>query len=57
MLAGQPRIGELRDELRPGMRSFSVGNYVIYYRPVETMAISIEIVRVLHGGRDVKRLL
>ncbi len=53
MLARQPMLGELREELRPHMRSFSVGRYVIYYEIIEHR---VTIVRVLHGARDVRRL-
>ena len=37
----------------PGLRSWSVGNYVIFYRQVST---GIDIVRVLHGARDIEAL-
>jgi len=42
-------MGRLRDELADGLRSFPVGRYVIFYRPIPK---GIEIVRVLHGARD-----
>ena len=32
MLSGNPRMGRARDDLRPGLRSFPVGQYVIVYR-------------------------
>lgn len=44
-----PGGGTMRDELQPGLRCFSVGNYVIYFRSRNP----VEIVRVLHGARDV----
>ncbi len=53
LLAAQPLIGQLRPELAPDLRSFAVGNYVIFYRPAEN---GIEIARVIHGARDVDRL-
>jgi toxin ParE1/3/4 len=49
MLASMPEIGRLREELAPRLRSFVVGNYVVFYRVIEN---GIEIVRVLHGARD-----
>ncbi len=49
MLASMPKIGQQREELSARLRSFPVGNYVIFYRPVES---GVEIVRVLHGARD-----
>ena len=49
-LAHASGIGRPRDELRPGLRSFAVGNYVLFYLPVSD---GIEIIRVLHGRRDI----
>jgi len=46
-----PRMGANRDELMPLLRSFAVGNYVVFYLPVED---GIEIVRVLQGMRDIE---
>ena len=48
-LAQRPAIGRLRDELAADLRSFPVGRYVIYYRPLPN---GVEIVRVLHSARD-----
>jgi toxin ParE1/3/4 len=53
-LAKNPQIGAARDEIRPGLRSISQGNYVIYYR---IRNADLEIVRVLHGARDIQGLL
>lgn len=53
MLSKNPLMGQDRSELSPQMKSFSVGNYVIYYRPFSK---GIEIMRVLHGARDVDSL-
>jgi len=54
LLARNPLLGQLRQELRPNLRSFSVGNYVVYYQASEAR---MHIVRVLHGARDSERLL
>jgi len=48
-LAAMPHLGRQREELATRLRSFPVGNYVIFYRPMEN---GIEIARVLHGARD-----
>ena len=53
MLASMPGMGRLREELSPSLRSFPVGNYVIFYRPMEG---GVEIARVLHGARDLPPL-
>ncbi len=45
-----PGLGRPRPELGTALRSFPVGDYVIFYRPFEN---GIEIVRVLHGARDI----
>ena len=55
MLATQPEMGELRTEFATGRyRSFSAGNYVIYYCPVPD---GIRVARVLHRARDHHALL
>jgi len=51
LLATQPEMGELRPDVARELRSFSVGNYVIYYRPISG---GIEVARVLHGAREIE---
>jgi toxin ParE1/3/4 len=48
-LAAMPQIGRAREELSPRLRSFPVGRYIIFSRPMEN---GVEIARVLHGARD-----
>ena len=50
MLARRPRLGRRREELAHGLRSFSVGSYVVFYR---AMRGGVEVIRVLHGARDI----
>ena len=38
LIAQQPLIGRIRDEVRPGLRSFGFGRYVIFYRPIAESA-------------------
>ncbi len=53
-LATHPEMGEMRSEFGvSGCRSFSVGTYVIFFRPTET---GIEVARVVHGYRDMRNL-
>jgi toxin ParE1/3/4 len=52
-LATMPELGRRREELSPGLRSFPVGHYIIFYRPMEN---GVEIARVLHGARDLPPL-
>lgn len=49
ILAEQPLLGRRREELAPGLRSFPLGRYIIFYK---VLPDGIEIVRVLHGSRD-----
>jgi toxin ParE1/3/4 len=54
LLANHPYIGRRRDhELRPGLRSFPVRDYIILYRIEED---DVLILRILHGSRDIKAL-
>jgi toxin ParE1/3/4 len=54
LLATHPHLGRRRgDDLRPGLRSFSVGDYVIIYR-VENDDVLI--LHVMHGRRDIEAL-
>lgn len=54
LLSRQPYIGRRRDEdLRPGVRSFVVGDYVIAYR---VDGDNVLILRVLRGSRDIESL-
>jgi toxin ParE1/3/4 len=54
LLASFPNIGRSRDmDLRPGLRSFPVGEYVILYRIQKQ---DVLILRVLHGSRDIEGL-
>ena len=52
-LADFPQMGTRRDELKAGLRSQPVGNYLIFYFPLEDGA---DIVRILHGSRDIESL-
>jgi toxin ParE1/3/4 len=52
--AAFPRTGRPRDDLRPGLRSFVVGRHVAFFTPDGD---TIRIIRVLHGSRDVDRIL
>jgi toxin ParE1/3/4 len=50
IISTQPQLGKAVDELVPNLRFVPVGNYLIFYRPLED---GIEIVRMLHGARDI----
>ena len=53
ILLDSPGIGRKRAELAESMRSSSVGEYLILYRPFSG---GIEIVRVVHAKRDLGKI-
>jgi toxin ParE1/3/4 len=53
VLAQFPLMGVSREELLPSLRSLTVGNYVVFYLPMDE---GIDIVRVLPGMRDIDAL-
>jgi toxin ParE1/3/4 len=55
LLSCHPHIGRRRDDdLRPGLRTFPVGDYVIVYRIEEN---DVLILYVFRGSRDIDALL
>jgi plasmid stabilization system protein ParE len=55
LLGEYPQIGRRRDDdLRSGLRSFPVGEYVIIYRLERGEALILHIIR---GSRDIEKLL
>jgi toxin ParE1/3/4 len=54
LLASFPGAGTAREELAAGLRSLPVGNYLIFYKP--SAKGGIEVVRVLHGARNLRRI-
>ncbi|MEH1999071.1 MAG: type II toxin-antitoxin system RelE/ParE family toxin [Nostoc sp.] len=53
ILAENPSLGRQRDSLIPNLRSFPVKSYLIFYCPINQ---GIEVIRVLHGARDIQNL-
>jgi toxin ParE1/3/4 len=54
MLAQTPKAGRERLEFTHDARSFPEGNYLIFYRIINTN--DVEILRVLHGARDLDEI-
>ena len=52
-LSRRPGVGRRRPELSSHIRSLAVGRYVVFYRPLSR---GIEVVRVLHGSRDIESI-
>jgi len=59
-LAAMPELGELQHFRQPNLADVRVWrvrgfeNYLIFYRPIER---GVEIIRVLHGARDIPAIL
>jgi toxin ParE1/3/4 len=53
LLAANPLLGEVRNDLGANLRSFVAGNYVVVYRIVGGR---IEITRVVHAARDIRAM-
>jgi toxin ParE1/3/4 len=51
LLAQYPRMGRSRDDLRSGLRSFPVGQYVIIYTIDDE---GVQILYVFHGRQDIE---
>jgi len=51
LLAQYPRMGRTRNDLRPGLRSFPVGPYVIVYI---IDGEDVQILHVLRGSQDIE---
>jgi len=52
-LANMPGIGRKRDELQPGLLSYPLGNYLIFY---QRSAVGIDVLHVYHGARNLEEL-
>ena len=50
LYAAQPEMGKRCPDLGEAIRRFVVGNYVVFYEPLPD---GIQVLRVLHGSRDV----
>ena len=53
LLACYPLMGEVVDHLQPGLRRHTLGDYLLFYRP---LGDSIDLIRVLHGSREIDQL-
>ena len=50
VIASAPQIGRSVEDLAPNLRTFPIGSYLIFYRPMED---GIQLIRVIHGARDI----
>jgi toxin ParE1/3/4 len=53
LLATHPMMGEAVDHIRPGLRRFCQGKYLVFFEPRKD---GIGLVRVLHGSRKIEDL-
>jgi toxin ParE1/3/4 len=49
-ISSTPHMGRRVEELARNLRSFPVGNHLIFYRPLED---GMQLIRLLHGARDI----
>lgn len=54
LLLANPGLARSADDVRPGLRKFTVGSHVLYIRLDRT---SLRLVRILHGRMDPRRHL
>lgn len=54
LLARQPLLGQLREDLRPDLRMFVADRYVILYYPTSR---GIEVAAVVHSAQDIESVL
>jgi toxin ParE1/3/4 len=52
LYADHPEMGTVRRHYGQSLRSFPVGNYVLFYEPISG---GIQLVRALHGARNFPR--
>ena len=52
-LAQNSGLGRKRPDLLPDLRSFPIGNYVVFYQQIEG---GIDVIRLLHGSRDIEEV-
>ena len=50
LIARYPMLGEAVDHLAPGLRRHMLGEHLLFYRLIGDQ---IELIRVLHGARDI----
>jgi toxin ParE1/3/4 len=53
LLTDNPRIEKARPEIAPDARAWIVGRYLVLYRERDD---GIEVVRVVHGARDIEHI-
>jgi toxin ParE1/3/4 len=51
LIAKSPSMGRSYEELASGLRGWAIGNYIIFYRPIDN-GITVE--RLLSGYRDLE---
>ena len=54
VVAAQPKMGRLREEFAPGLRSFVIDRCVFYYQITDG---GISIIRIIHGSQDADAIM
>jgi toxin ParE1/3/4 len=53
LIARYPEMGETTEPLGMGVRRVTLGDYLLFYRRSED---AVDLIRVLHGARDIQSL-
>lgn len=53
LIASYPQMGELVENFAPGLRRCTMGDYLLFYRQSNE---DVEVIRVLHGARQIDKL-
>lgn len=53
-LADHPLVGQSIHRLRPGLRLYAKGNYIVFYEPLEH---GVLVYRILHGAQNWQELI
>lgn len=54
LLGENPKLGQARPDIAPTMRHLPIKNYLILY---QEQPLGIEIIRVIHGSRDLNEII
>ena len=54
LIAQNPEMGEAVDHLKPGLRRYTHGRYLLFYKP---LSHGVLLYRVLHGARPIEELI
>ena len=54
MIGDNPQVGRVRDEIRPGYRSYVVGQHLVFYRVTNKAVV---VIGIIPARKDIRRAL